>query len=119
MSGSNGEESEPPNVLPYASRRPRQPAAPTPAEAADADASGVAVPRDALPYESPMSQSSLVARGGALVDAMSFSTATEVGLARSRLGAEGIPAFLDNENVVQFNWMLSNAMGGVRVMVYQ
>src|SRR4051794_30585284 len=73
-------------------------------------------PRPVIPYESPAGRA---APRGTLVDAMSFSTATEAAMAQSRLEVEGIPAFLDNENVVQFNWMLSNATGGVRVMVHE
>jgi hypothetical protein len=78
---------------------------------------GAARSRPVIPYETPMT--SRRAPRGALVDAMSFSTATEAAMAQSRLEVEGIPAFLDNENVVQFNWMLSNATGGVRVMVHE
>src|SRR4051794_30214735 len=72
--------------------------------------------RPVIPYESPAGRPT---PRGTLVDAMSFGTATEAAMARSRLEVEGIPAFLDNENVVQFNWMLSNATGGVRVMVHE
>jgi rubredoxin len=120
MSDRNGEESKAPNILPYASGAPRRaPRAPMPDEAGEADGPERAAPRDALPYAPPMRQPELIARGGALVDAMSFSTATEAGMAQARLAAEGIPAFLDNENVVQFNWMLSAATGGVRVTVHE
>lgn len=40
-------------------------------------------------------------------------------LARLRLEAEGIPAFVLNENHVRLNWLYSNALGGVRVQVLQ
>lgn len=36
---------------------------------------------------------------------------------RLRLEAGGVPAFLDNENLVQMDWMFSNATGGVRVLI--
>ena len=52
-----------------------------------------------------------------LVTLASFSTPMEAGLARSRLAAEGIDAFLDNENLVAANWLLSGATGGVKLQV--
>lgn len=36
---------------------------------------------------------------------------------RLRLEAGGVPAYLDNENLVQMDWMFSDATGGVRVLI--
>lgn len=41
----------------------------------------------------------------------------EAHLAKGRLEAEGIPAFVVNEHHVWANWTLSHALGGVRVQV--
>lgn len=38
-------------------------------------------------------------------------------IAHSKLKAEGFDCFLDDENIVRFNWFLSNAIGGVRLRV--
>lgn len=46
-----------------------------------------------------------------------FSKAEEAHLLRMRLEAGGIPAYLLDENIVQVNWLYSNAIGGVRVQV--
>lgn len=46
-----------------------------------------------------------------------FSTPTEAHLARSRLEGAGIPAEIRDQFTVEFNWLLSNAVGGVKVAV--
>jgi hypothetical protein len=46
-----------------------------------------------------------------------FSKPDDAHLLRMRLGAAGIEAFLQDENLVQLDWLLSNAVGGVRVQV--
>lgn len=46
-----------------------------------------------------------------------FSTPEEAHLFRTRLQAAGISAFVQDEYVVQLNWLLSNAIGGVRVQI--
>lgn len=46
-----------------------------------------------------------------------FSKPEEAHLLRTRLEAVGIPAFVQDENIVQLNWLYSNAIGGVRVQV--
>jgi hypothetical protein len=46
-----------------------------------------------------------------------FSKVDDAHLLRMRLEAGGIEAFLQDENVVQWDWLLSNAIGGVRVQV--
>ena len=38
---------------------------------------------------------------------------------RLRLEAGGVPAYLENENLVQMDWMFSNATGGVRVLIVE
>lgn len=38
-------------------------------------------------------------------------------LVKGQLEAEGIPAFIADENLVSINWMYSNAIGGVKVKV--
>lgn len=46
-----------------------------------------------------------------------FSKPEEAHLLRMRLEAGGIPAFVQDENMVQMNWLYSNAIGGVRVQI--
>jgi len=47
----------------------------------------------------------------------SFSQPVEAHLARTKLESEGIPCVIGNENLVRVDWFLSNAVGGVKVMV--
>lgn len=46
-----------------------------------------------------------------------FSTPEEAHLFRTRLEAAGLEAYVQDENFVQLNWLMSNAVGGVRVQV--
>ena len=46
-----------------------------------------------------------------------FSKPEEAHLFRMRLEAAGIPAFVQDENLVQTDWLFSNAVGGVRVQI--
>ncbi len=46
-----------------------------------------------------------------------YAKPEEAHLARLHLEAEGVPAFLADEHVVQMDWALTNAVGGVRLMV--
>lgn len=46
-----------------------------------------------------------------------FSQPVEAHLARTKLESEGIPCVIGNENLVRVDWFLSNAVGGVKVMV--
>ncbi len=46
-----------------------------------------------------------------------FSQPVEAHLARARLEAEGIPCVVADEYLVRVNWLLSNAVGGVKLMV--
>ena len=46
-----------------------------------------------------------------------FSKPEEAHLFRLRLEAVGIPAFVQDEHIVQMNWLWSNVVGGVRVQV--
>ena len=46
-----------------------------------------------------------------------FSTPSEAYLAVSRLGGSGIEAQLRDETAISFYWLLSDAMGGVKVEV--
>lgn len=41
----------------------------------------------------------------------------EARLAKHRLDAVGIPAFLKGEEVVSMNWLLTNALGGIQLQV--
>jgi DNA-directed RNA polymerase subunit M/transcription elongation factor TFIIS len=52
-----------------------------------------------------------------LVTAMAFSTLWEAEMALSRLESEDIPAYLKDGHTVNMNWLLSNAVGGVKVQV--
>jgi hypothetical protein len=46
-----------------------------------------------------------------------FSKPEEAHLFRTRLEAAGIPAFVQDEHVVQLYWLYSNFIGGVRVQI--
>jgi hypothetical protein len=46
-----------------------------------------------------------------------FSKPEEAHLFRTRLEAAGIPAFVQDEHLVQMDWLYSNAIGGVRVQI--
>lgn len=47
----------------------------------------------------------------------SFTDPMDAHLAKGRLEAEGIPASVAHENHIWANWMLSHALGGVKVQV--
>ncbi|MCB1063278.1 MAG: DUF2007 domain-containing protein [Verrucomicrobiae bacterium] len=53
-----------------------------------------------------------------MITIASFSTSEEAYLLRSRLEASGIAAFVQDEHMIQMNWLYSNAIGGVRVQVF-
>lgn len=46
-----------------------------------------------------------------------FSKPEEAHLLRMRLEAGGVPAFVLDENIVQMDWLYSNAIGGVRLQI--
>ena len=46
-----------------------------------------------------------------------FNKPEDAHLLRMRLEAGGIPAFIQDENIVQIHWLVANAVGGVRVQV--
>lgn len=54
---------------------------------------------------------------GKLVTIRAFSTLWEAEMARSRLDAEGVPAFVKDGHTINMNWLYSNALGGVKVQV--
>ena len=46
-----------------------------------------------------------------------FSKPEEAHLFRTRLEAAGIAAFVQDEHLIQMDWLYSNALGGVRIQV--
>lgn len=46
-----------------------------------------------------------------------YSTPYEANLVKSQLESAGIPAFVADEYTVGMNWLYSNALGGVKVLV--
>jgi hypothetical protein len=46
-----------------------------------------------------------------------YSFPYEAQIAKARLDAEGIPAFVADEQTINMQWLYSNAMGGVRLQV--
>ena len=52
-----------------------------------------------------------------LIPIATFSRHIEAELARSKLEAEGLPAFVADSNIVRLNWFLSGAVGGAKVLV--
>ncbi|HEU4365380.1 MAG TPA: DUF2007 domain-containing protein [Candidatus Krumholzibacteria bacterium] len=51
------------------------------------------------------------------VTVASFSQPIEAHLARTKLESEGIPCVVGDENLVRVDWLLSNAVGGVKLKV--
>jgi hypothetical protein len=54
-----------------------------------------------------------------LVTIARFSFPFEAQIAKSKLEAMGIPAFVADEHTINMDWLYSNAMGGVRLQVLQ
>ena len=52
-----------------------------------------------------------------MITVASFSKPEEAHLLRLRLEAGGVPAYIQDENMVQIDWLYSNAIGGVRVQI--
>lgn len=52
-----------------------------------------------------------------LVTVATYSQPYEAHLAQQRLQEAGIPAFIANEHTISINWLYSNALGGVQVLV--
>jgi rubredoxin len=52
-----------------------------------------------------------------VITVRSFSKPEEAHLFRTRLEAAGIPAYVQDEHMVQMDWFASNAIGGVRVQI--
>lgn len=52
-----------------------------------------------------------------LITIARYSLPYEAHIARSRLDAEGIPAFVADEHTINMQWLLSDALGGVRLQV--
>jgi hypothetical protein len=51
------------------------------------------------------------------VTVASFSQPIEAHLARTKLESEGIACIVGDENLVRVDWLLSNAVGGVKLLV--
>jgi len=54
-----------------------------------------------------------------MITIATFSKPEEAHLFRMRLEAGGIPAFVQDEHLIQMNWLYSNAIGGVRVQIFE
>jgi len=52
-----------------------------------------------------------------LVTIATYSKPEEAHILRLRLGAGDVEAFVQDENTIQVDWFLSNAIGGVRVQI--
>lgn len=52
-----------------------------------------------------------------MITVATFSKPGDAHLLRLRLGAGGVDAYVQDENMVQMNWLYSNAIGGVRVQI--
>jgi hypothetical protein len=52
-----------------------------------------------------------------MVTIASLSKPEEAHMLRMRLEAAGFPAYVQDEHLIQIDWLLSNAIGGVRVQV--
>jgi hypothetical protein len=54
---------------------------------------------------------------GRLVTVASFSTSPQAHACKLRLEAAGVRAYLADDNLIAMDWLLSNAIGGVKVQV--
>lgn len=54
-----------------------------------------------------------------LITIAQYRDLPSAGLAKSRLESEGIECFLDNEFTIGVNWLYSNALGGVKLKVFE
>jgi len=54
-----------------------------------------------------------------LVTVTAFSLAIEADFARTRLESEGIECVVADEHTVTMNWLYSNAVGGVKLKVWE
>ncbi len=54
-----------------------------------------------------------------LITVESFTDPLDAHLAKGRLEAEGIQAYIAHENHIWANWMLSTALGGVKLQVFE
>jgi len=52
-----------------------------------------------------------------MITVATFSKPEDAHLLRLRLGAGGVDAYVQDENMVQMNWLYSSAIGGVRVQI--
>lgn len=52
-----------------------------------------------------------------MITVATFSKPEDAPLLRLRLGAGGVDAYVQDENMVQMNWLYSDAIGGVRVQI--
>jgi hypothetical protein len=52
-----------------------------------------------------------------LVTIGSYSTPYEANMVKSQLESAGIPVFIADEYTIGMNWLYSNALGGVKVLV--
>ena len=53
------------------------------------------------------------------VVAETYSFPYEAQIARTQLEAAGIPARIENEHTINMDWLYSNALGGVRLLVHE
>lgn len=52
-----------------------------------------------------------------LIEIASFSYPHEAQIAKASLESAGIPAFITDENTINMQWLYSDALGGVRLLV--
>lgn len=52
-----------------------------------------------------------------LITIATFSQPIEADLVKSKLESENIECFIADQNVIQWNWLYSNAVGGIKVQV--
>lgn len=52
-----------------------------------------------------------------LVTVATFQEAASAGLAQSQLQSEGIPAYLADAEILTTDWLLNNAIGGIKLQV--
>ncbi len=61
----------------------------------------------------------LICNVSPMLTVATFSKPEEAHMLRLRLEAGGVPAYIQDENMVQMEWLYSNAIGGVRVQIHE
>ncbi|RDD82713.1 hypothetical protein DVJ77_05545 [Dyella tabacisoli] len=69
--------------------------------------------------ETPVADTTPAQSRGRVICLTRFSTPTEAHILCARLAAEGIATVAGDANLLQANWLWTQAIGGVRVLIHE